>query len=91
MKKILTALSAALIGMGVLAAPAQADGVDVCDYLDAHPNVYGVEDLIAMGLMGNGMSPEQLGAFLFNEVNTYCPRHLLTLRAAVHSNQTERV
>lgn len=80
-----------LIGFGgvicaaamLLASPAHADTYDVCEYLDARPSVAGVEDLIAMGMTGNGWTPEYTGKFIADQVFDNCPRHTIELRAFI--------
>lgn len=62
-----------------IAAPEAKADVFVCPYLDAHPTVAGVEDLLGIGMAVNGWSPEYTGKFVVNEVVNNCPRHLLTL------------
>lgn len=73
-----------LIGAGLMAIPAaRADTYDVCAYLDARPSVGGVEDLIGMGITGNGWTPEYTGKFVAEQVIDFCPRHTIELQAFI--------
>lgn len=67
----------------VLAPTASADTYDVCAYLDARPTVAGVEDLIGMGITGNGWTPEATGEFVAKTIIQECPRHTIELKAFI--------
>lgn len=73
----------AVLGSMFGAQVAKAD-VYVCDYLDARPTIAGVEDLVAIGITQNGMTPREAGMFIGNEVRTLCPRHLLTIQMYIN-------
>lgn len=92
MKKL---IAAALVGAGFLiGTPVASADVTVCSYLDAVPTVAGVEDVIAILLVRNGLTPEEAGQVLYSEITNYCPRHLLTLQAAMDAygvGHTQRV
>lgn len=79
-----TALAAiAVVAATVLAPTASADTYDVCAYLDDRPSVAGVEDLMAMGMTGNGWTPEYTGEFVAKTIIEQCPRHTIELRAFI--------
>lgn len=65
---------------GCLAKAEKAQATDICSYLDAHPTVAGVEDLVGIGITINGMSPYETGAFIRDVVDNECPRHLVTIQ-----------
>lgn len=82
MKKLLIASTVAVAT--IVAAPianAQPNN-PVCSYLDAHPNIAGVEDVIGIAVAG-GIDPYDAGSYTAQIVIEDCPRHLPTLQAYV--------
>lgn len=69
---------AAYIGAGRAVAQPTNGPSPTCTYLDTHPGVGGVEDIVVMALL-DGMSPEDIGQDLFDVVRVNCPRHIPTL------------
>lgn len=82
------AITLGMIGSGIATStPAQAAEYgsgqnEVCAYLDARPNVAGVEDLIGIAVH-NGMTGYDAGTVIAQAVVNYCPRHLPTLDAYI--------
>lgn len=77
-----------IVGAGIMGIGVARADVTVCDYLDAHPSLADVEDLLAMGVYGNQWSSAETAQFIVAEVKADCPRHMFTLQEAVRrSNQ----
>lgn len=78
MKKL--AVGVAIASAIVFAPSANADYPFVCEYLDNHPYISGVEDLVGIAIVQENMTGSEAGEVILNIVVNNCPRHLLTLQ-----------
>lgn len=77
-------ITAMVMFAGVTAPPAQA-GNAVCDYLDAHPTVYGAEDMIiivATYVQDNNLDIESSAKDLITTIVNGCPEYLGIVKQA---------